>query len=138
MTSMSSGFTGDGCCNMGEAGDVQNGPDCVIIPGAVKVILDTFVLIFWAIWQVQSNKNTRNKIVLSFKASSIKQLGLRPLDAQVIRFHAKLTGNSRVAHMLIEPHLDWVHYNLYCSTFCQVLPVLMGNWQKWLSKWARW
>ena len=34
------GFTSDkGCCNMGAAGNLQNGPDCVIIPGAVKVIL---------------------------------------------------------------------------------------------------
>jgi len=37
------GFTSDkGCCNMGAAGNLQNGPDCVIIPGAVKTISANF------------------------------------------------------------------------------------------------
>ena len=134
MTSMSSGFTGDGCCNMGTDGDVQNGPDCVIIPGAVKVILvDTFVLIVLEIWQVQSN-NIR--IALTFKDNPIKLLDLRPQDAQVTVSMRNFRETSEWPILLA--NLSWVFYHLYCSTFCQVLPVLMENWQKWLSRWARW
>ena len=35
-----------------------------------------------------------------------------------------------------EPGLGWLYF--FCSTFCLVLPGMMGNWQKYLSRWARW
>ena len=34
--------------------------------------------------------------------------------------------------------LGWVDFDLSCSTLCLVLLGLMGNWQKWLSRLARW
>ena len=33
---------------------------------------------------------------------------------------------------------SWVDNDFGCSTLCLVLPGLMGSWQKWLSRWARW
>ena len=42
----------------------------------------------------------------------------------------------RVAHLLA--NLGCVDFDFGCSTFCLVLPGLMGLWQKWLSSWARW
>ena len=42
----------------------------------------------------------------------------------------------RVTHLLA--NLGWVDFDLGCSTLCLVLPGLMGNWQSWLSSWARW
>ena len=33
--------------------------------------------------------------------------------------------------------LGWVDLDFCCSTLCLVLLGLMGNWQNWLSKWAR-
>ena len=35
-----------------------------------------------------------------------------------------------------EPGLGWVYFDLCCSALCLVLPWLMGNWQKWLSRLA--
>ena len=34
--------------------------------------------------------------------------------------------------------LGWVDLNFECFTVCAVLPGLMGIWQKWLDRWARW
>ena len=42
----------------------------------------------------------------------------------------------KVTHLLA--NLGCVDFDLGCSTLCLVLPGLMGNWQKWLSSWARW
>ena len=42
----------------------------------------------------------------------------------------------RVASLLA--NLGWVDFDLCCSTLFLVLPGLMGNWQKWRSRWARW
>ena len=42
----------------------------------------------------------------------------------------------RVAHLLA--NWGWVDFDLGCSILCLVLPGLMGKWQKWLSRWARW
>ena len=39
-----------------------------------------------------------------------------------------------VAHLLANL-LGWVDFDLCCSTICLVL---VGNWQKWLSRWAGW
>ena len=33
---------------------------------------------------------------------------------------------------------SWVDFDFASYTFCEVLIGLMGNWQKWLSRWARW
>ena len=43
-----------------------------------------------------------------------------------------------MAHLLAG--LGWVDCDLCCSrsTLCLTLPGPMGNWQKWLSRWARW
>ena len=42
----------------------------------------------------------------------------------------------RVTHLLA--NLGWVDLDFGCSALCLVLPGLMGNWQNWLSSWARW
>ena len=42
----------------------------------------------------------------------------------------------RVTHL--QANLGWVDFDLGCSTLCLVLPGLMGNWQNWLSRLARW
>ena len=38
----------------------------------------------------------------------------------------------RVRHHLSD--LGWVRFNANCSTICQVLLGLMGNWQNWMRK----
>ena len=43
--------------------------------------------------------------------------------------------NYRMTHLLAI--LGWVDFNFGSSTLCLVLPGLMGNWQNWLSSWAR-
>ena len=45
-------------------------------------------------------------------------------------------GKYRLTHLLA--NLGWVKYDFGCSILCLVLPGLMGNWQNWLSSWARW
>ena len=45
-------------------------------------------------------------------------------------------GLYRVTHLLA--NLGWVDLDFDCSTLCLVLPGLLGNWQNWLSSWARW
>ena len=42
----------------------------------------------------------------------------------------------REVHLLA--NFGWVDFDFGCSTLCLVLPGLMGNWQNWLSSWARW
>ena len=56
------------------------------------------------------------------------------VGTQLWRFHQ---GGAlyRVAHLLA--NLGWVDFDFGCSTLCLVLLGLMGNWQKWLSSWAR-
>ena len=39
---------------------------------------------------------------------------------------------------LLLANLGGVDFDFFCSTLCLVLPGLMGNWQNWLSSWARW
>ena len=41
----------------------------------------------------------------------------------------------RVVHLVRQ--LGWVDFYFVCSTFSLVLLGLMGNWQKWLSSWAK-
>ena len=41
----------------------------------------------------------------------------------------------RVTHLLV--NLGWVDFDFGCSILCLVLPGRMGNWQNWLSSWAR-
>ena len=45
-------------------------------------------------------------------------------------------GKYRLTHLLA--NLGWVKYDFGCSILCLVQPGLMGNWQNWLSSWARW
>ena len=55
------------------------------------------------------------------------------------RCHCKRGGLYilyRLTHLLM--NLGWVDFNFGCYTLCLVLPGLMGNWQNWLSCWARW
>ena len=42
----------------------------------------------------------------------------------------------REVHLLA--NLGWDDFDFVCSTLCPVPPGLMGNWQNWLSIWARW
>ena len=42
----------------------------------------------------------------------------------------------RVTHLLM--NLGWIDFDFGCSTLSLILPGLMGNWQNWLSSWARW
>ena len=37
-----------------------------------------------------------------------------------------------------EGQLDWVDFDFGCSAVGLVLLRLIGNWQNWLSSWARW
>ena len=43
---------------------------------------------------------------------------------------------NRVGHLVGQ--LGWLNFDLGCPTICPVLLRLMGNWQNWLSSWARW
>ena len=44
-------------------------------------------------------------------------------------------STHRVTHLLA--NLSWVDLDVGCSILCLVMPGLMGNWQNWLSSWAR-
>ena len=49
--------------------------------------------------------------------------------------HLKVQGgpSARIVGLV-----GWFDLDFVCSTLCLVLLGLMGNWQKWLSKWAIW
>ena len=57
-------------------------------------------------------------------------------ESQGIHF---LTLHVRTGwHIYLLAHLGWVDFDFGCSTLCLILPGLMGNFQNWLSSWARW